>query len=438
MNMEINFFDETIIIQSSKVKTFADFKNIVSHRFNFDPSEVNEMIFKYVDDENDKVTITNEDDYKFAREVKKGLKIDINLVEGTKLFKAYSEQNQKEESSIDILKREIEAKEKELQEILKKEAFERSRKCQESKIKAEEERKRLVLEEEARAKSEEEEVKKNKALAEEEAKQKAEEEVKRKAGEEAKKRIEEEERKRIDLINKEKCQVKEVKFVKSEEEQLEEALFQSRVESIVASIVAEEIEKSKKSIINSVTAKSVRELKGEPKDKSPVVHQSVTCDGCKKGPIIGNRYKCTVCYDFDFCEECESTIDHPHAFIKFKVPQQFPKCGRFYEHKKQFKNNDFFKKATEIFQNIETVISNNVEKLVKPTEKPSNDIIDINKQHEESDEIKIVEENNEAFELQAKEIKKVLKLNLSEEELVKELKNSNGDVDMALSVIFRK
>ena len=386
------------------------------------------MVFKYIDDENDKVTITNEEDFKFALQVKKGLKIDIHLVEGTKLFKAYSEQNPKEESAIDLLKKEIEAKEKELQEILKKEAVERARKCQESKMKAEEERKRLILEEEARAKAEQEEVKR-KILAEEESKRLYDEEAKKKIDEEIK---------RIELMNKEKCAVKEVNIVKSEEEQLEEALFQSKVESIVAKIVAEEIEKSKRSIISSVTAKSVSELKGEPKEKGPVIHQNVTCDGCKKSPIIGNRYKCTVCYDYDFCEECESTVDHHHAFIKFKVPQQSSKCGRFYEHKKHFKNHDFIKKATEMFQNFETVISNNVEKLIKPTEKPSNDIIDINKPQEEIDDIKIVEENNEAYEIQAKEIKKVLKLNLSEEELAKELKNSNGDVDMALSVIFKK
>jgi replicative DNA helicase len=35
------------------------------------------------------------------------------------------------------------------------------------------------------------------------------------------------------------------------------------------------------------------------------VHRTVTCDGCGKFPIVGIRYKCGVCPNFDFCEECE-------------------------------------------------------------------------------------------------------------------------------------
>jgi len=51
----------------------------------------------------------------------------------------------------------------------------------------------------------------------------------------------------------------------------------------------------------------------------------VTCDGCQKKPIVGIRYKCAVCYDFDFCEECEEKIDHPHPFLKIRKPEHAPK-----------------------------------------------------------------------------------------------------------------
>jgi Ig-like domain from next to BRCA1 gene/Zinc finger, ZZ type/PB1 domain len=46
------------------------------------------------------------------------------------------------------------------------------------------------------------------------------------------------------------------------------------------------------------------------------VWRSVTCDGCQDLPIIGVRFKCTVCDNYDLCEFCEMTAQHPHPFLK--------------------------------------------------------------------------------------------------------------------------
>jgi len=56
-----------------------------------------------------------------------------------------------------------------------------------------------------------------------------------------------------------------------------------------------------------------------------VVHECVRCDGCQKKPIVGVRYKCAICHDFDFCEECEAKNIHPHPFLKIRRPEQAPK-----------------------------------------------------------------------------------------------------------------
>jgi len=63
----------------------------------------------------------------------------------------------------------------------------------------------------------------------------------------------------------------------------------------------------------------------EPKlPKNKFIHERVTCDGCGVKPIIGNRWKCAVCEDFDYCDKCESTKEHAHPFLKIKCEEQYP------------------------------------------------------------------------------------------------------------------
>jgi hypothetical protein len=46
-------------------------------------------------------------------------------------------------------------------------------------------------------------------------------------------------------------------------------------------------------------------------------HSRVTCDGCGMKPILGNRFKCFICPDFDLCNSCYEVSDHHplHPFI---------------------------------------------------------------------------------------------------------------------------
>ena len=58
--------------------------------------------------------------------------------------------------------------------------------------------------------------------------------------------------------------------------------------------------------------------------KNKVVHPHIICDDCGVNPVMGVRYKCSVCNDFDLCEKCEAKSDHPHPFLKIKHPRQKP------------------------------------------------------------------------------------------------------------------
>lgn len=56
-----------------------------------------------------------------------------------------------------------------------------------------------------------------------------------------------------------------------------------------------------------------------------VVHHRVTCDSCGMTPIRGMRYKCCCCPDYDLCQSCmryaASIHDASHVFIPISRPQ---------------------------------------------------------------------------------------------------------------------
>ena len=35
------------------------------------------------------------------------------------------------------------------------------------------------------------------------------------------------------------------------------------------------------------------------------IHRGVVCDSCERNPLIGERYKCEVCPDYDLCGKCK-------------------------------------------------------------------------------------------------------------------------------------
>lgn len=56
------------------------------------------------------------------------------------------------------------------------------------------------------------------------------------------------------------------------------------------------------------------------------VHPGVVCDGCD-GEIIGFRYKCMDCFDFDLCMDCESKMMHSqHIMIRIANPNEIDLC----------------------------------------------------------------------------------------------------------------
>jgi hypothetical protein len=75
------------------------------------------------------------------------------------------------------------------------------------------------------------------------------------------------------------------------------------------------LEKSFKKLINS----------GVTKNEKPqlFIHKGTLCDNCGISPIIGNRYTCLLCQNYDLCEYCENSDPHTadHPMVKFRTPQ---------------------------------------------------------------------------------------------------------------------
>ena len=54
------------------------------------------------------------------------------------------------------------------------------------------------------------------------------------------------------------------------------------------------------------------------------VHEGIHCDGCKMENIVGVRWKCLQCTDYDLCDKCHSTGAHEHEdFLKIEHPDDY-------------------------------------------------------------------------------------------------------------------
>jgi len=117
-------------------------------------------------------------------------------------------------------------------------------------------------------------------------------------------------------------------------------------------------------------------------ERPKAVHTRYYCDGCNVHPIVGPRFKCTVCHDFDFCERCEASKPHDHAFIKIDTPAKAPKVLLTVDERPEYNNTlsvhggDPNSHLTQLFQQLSQFSQqpngNLIEELQKPVvqEKP--------------------------------------------------------------------
>jgi hypothetical protein len=329
--IKISFYDEISSIKCPK--SFEDFKKMISKSYDLELSDIEELVIYFIN-ENDRVSISNEMDFKQAisirnNELEKNKKFNfviyLEVSEQSKLFKRELEQTKlveiKEEKEMELtldkdaivkreqetLRREIEEKERILKDLLEKEREEIERKERErfekEKILREKlEHERLENERIKLEKFEEERLEKEKILRE-------------------KLELERFENERIQLekLEQERLEKEQILRENSERLEKEKSLMIEYITKAVEENINMNIEKIKDQLIKQTIEDSTKALLNKEDVKKETVHKGVTCDGCNVGPIVGNRYKCTVCFNFDLCQNCEDKGDHLHPLIKYKV-----------------------------------------------------------------------------------------------------------------------
>ena len=343
----LNFFGEEITIDTPK--TLQNLKQEIANKFCFNPSDAAEVLVSYFNDLK-KIFIQTEQDFvDFIK--KKVYKVDLDISQESQLYKnsmkKLQEENEANKKNLEILIKSNEAlhaKKKKYTDDINKKV-----KSIDDQIKALSKQKLALIKEGN--------VLTTKIDKEMRTNQKKIDELQKKLGiavpvKEQKKPISAKPKpspKKKPIVKKVAKKVakiaKKVEAKKKEEKKKEEKKPQPKTEEKgffnidnVAQNITKKIGEIGKFITdnaNEITNKiaekiDIKDIKlkaGAPKkQENKKIHVGIHCNGCGANPIIGNRFKCAICDNFDYCEKCENLNkdSHAHPFIKIYSPETAP------------------------------------------------------------------------------------------------------------------
>ena len=330
-NISLNFFGEKVTIPIPT--TLASLRKEISDKFLFSPSDAAEVIISYAKDLGKKIIQTEQDFSNFI--MNKIGKIDLDIDQNSRLYL----------ENFNSLKKESEENKKILDEYLKKNE---ELKRQKEEMLLEETKKINELDEKIKLL-----IKKKKKLKK---KMKIKQETFEKQQKENSEKIEELQKK----LNLPTTPLQEKKSDPKKKVLLKKAIIPVRPKKskeIHPFVTCDGCKmnpiKGKRYICKNkpnldfcekcfLDKKKTQGLKLEPFDtqnaikevilkassnrinkEGKIIHRMVSCDGCGMCPIIGERFKCTVCPNFDYCSNCKQLFGNIHGHAMEEVKGKF-------------------------------------------------------------------------------------------------------------------
>ena len=336
-NISLDFFGEKVSIQMPT--SLASLRKAISDKFMFNPSDAAEVIISYAKDLGKKIIQTEQDFSNFI--ANKIGKIDLDISQDSRLYL----------ENYNSLKKEKDENKKLLEECLKKD--EELKKKKEETLKAEMEKISLIEKKiqklTARKKKLEKKLKRSTKSLEKEQKENAKKikVLKKKLGMTSPKSESPEKKpatkKKVlkktnpALLNgKPKPEVKKEihpfatcdgcqmspiigkRYKCKDNPDLDfcEKCYKNKTITHGLKLEAVNTEKIMKQIILKASANRIN-TEGKP------IHRMISCDGCGMNPIVGERFKCTVCHNFNYCKNCQQLYANMHGHEMVEIKPKF-------------------------------------------------------------------------------------------------------------------
>ena len=100
------------------------------------------------------------------------------------------------------------------------------------------------------------------------------------------------------------------------------------LQNIITDTVNTKLQSVQHELVNELLTKisnlhqHIQQQQQQHKPQQEVKHIGITCSNCKQPNIVGIRYKCIKCNNYNLCETCENLCIHDihHILLKIRLP----------------------------------------------------------------------------------------------------------------------